>query len=85
MEVLREERSRQNDGCTHEHVSILVLMEVLREVLAQPGALAKFFVSILVLMEVLREALDPAAYLAWGRKVSILVLMEVLREVRMRR
>ena len=64
-------------------VSILVLMEVLREAdqnfRDQRRIIEQFAVSILVLMEVLREATvqyptDPPTV------VSILVLMEVLRE-----
>ena len=61
-------------------VSILVLMEVLREGVwgGCIGGRADA-VSILVLMEVLREVRE-AAFMSAFAGVSILVLMEVLRE-----
>ena len=60
-------------------VSILVLMEVLREEDRLSGAGKEATVSILVLMEVLREAKSETS--TWKpQSVSILVLMEVLRE-----
>ena len=64
-----------------ERVSILVLMEVLREGqidgrrIHPPGR-----VSILVLMEVLREGSIQFSRCHGSGLVSILVLMEVLRE-----
>ena len=62
------------------YVSILVLMEVLREVGVRFGLTReRVRVSILVLMEVLREVGAQVA-LRRERNVSILVLMEVLRE-----
>ena len=60
-------------------VSILVLMEVLREVFPSRAELCPCPVSILVLMEVLREEKPPGSSIQ-GAFVSILVLMEVLRE-----
>ena len=60
-------------------VSILVLMEVLREATVGFENGIPKPVSILVLMEVLREALWPICNEVF-RRVSILVLMEVLRE-----
>ena len=69
---------------THYHgidpVSILVLMEVLREdIRPRVGGRDRRIVSILVLMEVLREV-DRARRDFSQYVVSILVLMEVLRE-----
>ena len=67
----------------HESVSILVLMEVLREEPRRRVNGSVGPVSILVLMEVLREVMHRDMWSNGADVVSILVLMEVLREVDM--
>ena len=83
MEVLREVGSQKGESHARSEVSILVLMEVLREAYHPPTEVSENpdLVSILVLMEVLREAgvLSRFPLLFF---VSILVLMEVLREAK---
>ena len=55
MEVLREAPAHWSEKTKESQVSILVLMEVLREVTPPKKRDRKRQVSILVLMEVLRE------------------------------
>ena len=78
--VERGVRRRPTEWPT-DAVSILVLMEVLREATTAWRGNRALLVSILVLMEVLREA-APCRESAERDCVSILVLMEVLREVK---
>ena len=61
MEVLREAATASSTG-SGIHVSILVLMEVLREEAKPPSRRSRRQrVSILVLMEVLREVVSAMA------------------------
>ena len=61
MEVLREGGANPSHSSDRTLVSILVLMEVLREEHGHGRGFQRGLVSILVLMEVLREAADRPA------------------------
>ena len=61
-------------------VSILVLMDLARELFWRVGVSGERNVSILVLMDLARES-EAAVFGSWLCKVSILVLMDLAREL----